>query len=52
MNFYMSPDPEYSFGLTGFIPGQGNTIVVAKLLYAGAITFAPRYHRQLYNFTS
>jgi hypothetical protein len=52
MNFYMSPDPEYSFGLTGFIPGQGNTIVVAKLLFAGAMTWAPRYHRQIYGFTS
>ena len=51
MNFYMSPDPEYSFGMTGFIPGQGNTVVVAKLLFAGAVTFAPRYHRQIYGFT-
>lgn len=52
MNFYVSPDPEYSFGLTGFKPGQGNTIVVAQLLFAGAMTWAPRYHRQIYNFTS
>lgn len=52
MNYYMSPDPEFSFGVTGFIPGQGNTIVVAKLLYAGAMTWAPRYHRQVYGFQS
>ncbi len=51
MNFYISDDPEYGFGFTGFKPAQGNTKVAGQVLFAGAITFAPRYHRQLYGIT-
>ena len=51
MNFYISDDPEYGFGFTGFKPAQGNTVVVGQVLFSGAITFAPRYHRQLYGIT-
>jgi len=50
-NFYISDDPEYGFGFTGFKPAQGNTVVAGQVLFAGAITIAPRYHRQLYGIT-
>src|SRR5262245_46967707 len=50
-NFYISDDPEYGFGFTGFKPAQANTVVAGQVLFAGAFTFAPRYHRQLYGIT-
>ena len=50
-NFYISNDPEYGLGFTGFKPSQGNTTVVGQVLFAGAQTFAPRYHQQLYGIT-
>jgi len=50
-NFYISNDPEFGLGFTGFKPGQGNTKVAGQVLFAGAVTFAPRYHRQLYGIT-
>ena len=52
MNFYISDDPEYQLGFTGFKPAQGNTKVAGQVLFAGAVTFAPRYIRQLYGITS
>lgn len=51
MNFYVSDDPEYGFGFTGFKPAQGNTKVAGQVLFSGATTWAPRYHKQLYNIT-
>lgn len=50
-NFYVSDDPEYGYGFTGFKPAQGNTKVAGQVLYSGAATFAPRYHRQLFQIT-
>lgn len=50
-NFYISDDPEYGFGFTGFKPAQGNTKVAGQVLFAGAMTWAPRYHKQLYGIT-
>src|SRR5262245_11737542 len=50
-NFYMSDDPEYQLGFTGFKPAQGNTKVAGQVLIAWNVTFAPRYHRQLYGIT-
>lgn len=50
-NFYVSDDPEFGFGFTGFKPGQGNTKVAGQVLFAGAATWAPRYHKQLYGIT-
>ena len=47
MNLYISDDPEYGFGFTGFKPAQGNTKVAGQVLFGGAMTFAPRYHQQL-----
>ena len=51
LNFYVSDDPEYGFGFTGFKPAQGNTKIAGQVLFAGAWTFAPRYHQQLYRIT-
>ena len=51
MNFYVSDDPEYGFGFTGFKPAQGNTVVAGQVLFSGLVTWAPRYHRQLYGIT-
>ena len=50
-NFYISDDPEYQLGFTGFKPAQGNTKVAGQVLLAYAMTFAPRYHKQLYGIT-
>lgn len=50
-NFYTSDDPEYGFGFTGFKPAQGNTKVAGQVLYSGAATWQPRYHKQLYRIT-
>ncbi len=51
MNLYISDDPEYGFGFTGFKPAQGNTKVAGQVLFGGAVTFAPRYHQQLFGIT-
>lgn len=50
-NFYVSDDPEFGFGLTGFKPAQGNTKVAAQALAACQFTFDPRYHAQVFGFT-
>lgn len=51
LNLYITTDEEFGLGFTGFKPGQGNTIVAGQVLFAGAITGAPRYHAQLYGIT-
>lgn len=51
MNFYVSDDPEFGFGFTGFKPGQGNTKISGQTLASCAVTFSPRYHKQLYRIT-
>jgi hypothetical protein len=51
VNFYLSDDPEYQLGFTGFKPAQGNTKVAGQVLLAYAVTYAPRYHKQLYGIT-
>ena len=51
-NFYISTSPMYAFGFTGFKPAQGNTKVAGQVLAGAAITFNPRYHQQIYGFTS
>ncbi|HZM78494.1 MAG TPA: phage major capsid protein [Candidatus Limnocylindrales bacterium] len=50
-NFYISDDPEYGLGFTGFKPAQANTVVAGQVLFSGAVTFAPRYHKQVYGIT-
>lgn len=49
--FYISSDPEFGFGFTGFKPAQGNTKVAGQVLFAGALAVNPRYHAQLYGIS-
>lgn len=50
--FYISDDPEYGFGFTGFKPAQGNTKVAGQVLAGIQITVpGPRYHKQLFGIT-
>jgi hypothetical protein len=51
MTFYVSDDPEYGFGFTGWKPAQGNTKVAGQVLAAVQMTANPRYHRELYGIT-
>lgn len=52
LNLYISSDPEFRFGFTGFKPAQDNTTIVGQILFAGNITVpGPRYHRQLFGIT-
>ena len=49
---YVSNDPEFGFGFTGFKPAQGNTKVAGQVLAAVQIAVpSPRMHRQLYGIT-
>ncbi len=52
INFYISNDPEFGFGFTGFKPAQGNTKVAGQILASVALTAEPRYHKQVYGWTS
>ena len=50
--FYISDDPEYGFGFTGFKPAQGNTKVAGQVLAAIQMTVpGPRYHKQVFGIT-
>lgn len=49
INFYVSDDPEFGFGFTGFKPAQDNNTIAGQILFAGNMTVpGPRYHKQLY----
>jgi hypothetical protein len=50
--FWVTDDPEFGFGFTGFKPAQDNNQVAGQYLFAGNITCqAPRLQRQLYAIT-
>jgi len=51
INLYVSSDAEFGFGFTGFKPSAGNTRMIGQVLFSGAVTFAPRYGKQLYGIT-
>lgn len=51
LNFYVTDDPEYAFGFTGFKPAQANTKIAGQVLFAGNLTAHPRYHQQLFGIT-
>ena len=51
LNLYISDDPEFGFGFTGFKPAQGNTKVAGQCLASINLTAHPRYHKQLYGIT-
>jgi hypothetical protein len=50
--FYVSTDPLFGFGFTGFLPAQNNSVVVGRYHFAGNFTCtAPRYSRVLHGIT-
>ena len=51
LNMYISKDPEFGFGFTGFKPAQGNLKVAGQVLAALNVTAAPRFHAQVYGIT-
>ncbi len=51
LNFYVSSNPEYQFGFTGFKVAQGNTKVAGQVLASVQVTGEPRYHKQVYGWT-
>lgn len=49
IRFYVSTDPLFGFGFTGFLPAQNNSVVVGRYHFAGNMTnVGPRYSRVLY----
>lgn len=52
LRFYVTDDPEFGFGFTGFKPAQDNTQVAGQYLFAGNVTCqAPRLMRHLFAIT-
>lgn len=50
--FWVSDDPLFGFGFTGFKVAQDNTVVAGQYLFAGNVTNpSPRYSRHLYAIT-
>lgn len=46
IRFYVSTDPLFGFGFTGFLPAQNNSVVVGRYHFAGNMTnVGPRYSR-------
>jgi hypothetical protein len=53
LRFYVSTDPLYGFGFTGFVPAQNNSVVVGHYRFAGNLTcIGPRYGRVLFGITA
>jgi hypothetical protein len=49
---WVTDDPEFGFGFTGFKPAQDSLTVAGQYLFTGNVTCqAPRLSRQLYNIT-
>lgn len=51
LQYYLSTNPEFGLGVTGFKPAQGNTKVACQVLAVCSVTGEPRYHSQLYKIT-
>ncbi len=50
--FYVTDDPEFGFGFTGFKPAQDNTQVAGQYLFSGNLTCqSPRLSRQAFAIT-
>jgi hypothetical protein len=50
--FWVTDDPEFGFGFSGFKPAQNNSMVAGQYFYAGNITCqAPRLSRHHYGIT-
>lgn len=53
IRFYVSTDPLFGFGFTGFLPAQNNSVVVGHYKFCGNLTVqAPRYQRYLFGITA
>lgn len=53
IRMWITADPEYAFGFTGFKPAQDSTVVAGQYLFSGNITVqAPRLQRYLFNITA
>lgn len=52
IRFYVSTDPLFGFGFTGFLPAQDNSLVVGHYKFAGNLTVqAPRLMRVLWGIS-
>lgn len=52
IRFYLSTDPLFSFGFTGFLPAQDTSLVVGHYRFAGNLTVqAPRLMRVLWGIS-
>jgi hypothetical protein len=52
LRFYLSTDPEFAFGFTGFMPAQGTSALSGHYKFAGNLTCqAPRLMRYLHTIT-
>lgn len=50
--FWVTDDPEFGFGFSGFKPAQDSTTIAGQYFYAGNITAqAPRLSRHFYDIT-
>lgn len=52
ISYYVSDDATFGGGFRDFIPSANNTILVGQVLLAHNLTVQPRYHSQVYGFTS
>lgn len=49
--FWITDDPEFAFGFSGFKPAQGDNKLVGQVFFVGNITCqGPRYSKQIYGF--
>jgi len=51
-NYYVSDDEMYGGGFRDFVPEAAGTSLVGLVLLAHNMTMDPRYHKQIYGFTS
>jgi hypothetical protein len=52
INLYVSSDPEFQWGFSGFKPAQNNNVLAGQIQYAGNVTtVSPRNHIQLFGIT-
>ena len=52
VRFWVTDDPEFGFGFTGFKPAQDNTMVAGQYLFSGNVTNqSPRLMRHFYGIT-
>jgi hypothetical protein len=52
LNYYVSNDAQFGGGFRDFIPSANNTILVGQVLLGSNLTLHPRYHKQIYGFSS